>query len=248
MPRSAHRGRRPGRSSSASTVFALHPHQARFAIPAGDGRSRCRRTCRPSARCSRPTWRPRSRRLGCGRRAGRPGRGRRRGRRRRAGRDVAPGMPGAEVTLIDVNPARAALAARARVRLCPARRGARGLRRRHPCQRQRRRARHRIAPARGARRRVVEASWYGAARSRCRSARPSTAGACDSSRARSGVCRLRARRAGATAGVSSQGVAVARAIRRWMRSISGETAFRRLARGLWRDTCRPGDAVPSRAL
>ena len=57
-------GSRTGpRDLSGRTVFALHPHQNLF-TRAGSRRScRCRTACRHRARCSPPTWRPRSMRM-----------------------------------------------------------------------------------------------------------------------------------------------------------------------------------------
>ena len=72
---------------------------------------RCRTTSRCRARCSPPTWRRRSTpTLGRGARAGRPDRGGRRRRGRRAGRLSLRAIAGAEVTLVDIDPSRAALA------------------------------------------------------------------------------------------------------------------------------------------
>ena len=104
--------RRGRRSCAGRDVFVLHPHQDRFAAPAAmavplpDGRAAGRAVLAANMETAlNVVWDAR-------RRARRPDRGgrRRRGRgARRAG--SAPRLPGAEVTLVDVNPARAALAA-----------------------------------------------------------------------------------------------------------------------------------------
>ena len=44
-------------------VFSLHPHQSLFTVPV-EAVFALPRTCRPAARCWRPTWKPRSTRSG----------------------------------------------------------------------------------------------------------------------------------------------------------------------------------------
>ena len=141
-------------------VFALHPHQTRFdlaaeaviPLPAGVA---------AAARGARRQHGDRAQR-GLGRRAG-PGRPHRGGRRRR-GRALVGlpvrRLPGAEVTLVDIDPSRAPLAAALGVRFADAGRSAGRLRSRLPCQRDRGRARDRARIA-GDEATVVELSWYG---------------------------------------------------------------------------------------
>ncbi len=90
------------------TVFALHPHQDRFVAPAAMPRPRAATACRRAGRCSPPTWRRRSTRCGI------PAPG-----RATASWWSAPAwsgsssallaarLPGAEVTLVDVDLSRA---------------------------------------------------------------------------------------------------------------------------------------------
>ena len=105
------------------TVFCLYPHQTAYVVPA-DGRDRrARRRARPRGRCSPAPSRPRSTRCGTPRRWSATG-----------SPSSAPGMvgccvarllarfPGVQVTLVDVDPARADVAAALGVDFAAARR------------------------------------------------------------------------------------------------------------------------------
>ena len=101
------------------TVFSLHPHQSMFNRAGGRGRRPFPTTCRRSARCWPPIWRPRSTRSGTARLV-----------RPIASPSSAAAwsgllvaylcarLPGAEVTVVDIAPARAELAQRDRGRVC----------------------------------------------------------------------------------------------------------------------------------
>ena len=196
----------------------------------GDVRCRCPRGCRRSGRCWRPTWRRRSTWSGT-----------RASGRATGSRWSGPGVvgalagwlcartPGVEVTLVDVNPARAALAEGLGCRFAAPEAAPAGVRRGDPRERLGARGSRRRWARRGWRRRWSRRAGTATAR-RQRSARAarSTAGGCGWSRRRSG--RLPpARRAAldATGGGWR---------RRWRCSrdpalealISGETAFEAL--------------------
>ena len=117
-----------GRTAAASSSRSIRTRASSPCRP----RPSCRypTACRRAARCSPPTWRPRS--TPCGTRRPAPADriavvGGRRGRLAGA-RGCAGRIPGAEVTLVDIEPSRAELAARARRRLCAAGGRADGLR------------------------------------------------------------------------------------------------------------------------
>ena len=152
--RGGRRGRRrAARRSLGRDVFVLHPHQDRFAAPAAmavplpDGVPPGRAVLAANMETAlNVVWDAR------------------RGRPATASRWSAPGvvgalagwlcarLPGAEVTLVDLNPGRAALAAALGCRLRAAGGGAGRLRPRHPRQRHRRGARDRAGRGRAARR------------------------------------------------------------------------------------------------
>ena len=83
--------------------FALHPHQTVFTVPA-ETVGCCPRRAAARARARRQHGDGAQRRVGCRARPGRPHRGGRRRRGRRAGRVAVREMPGAEVTLVDIEP------------------------------------------------------------------------------------------------------------------------------------------------
>ena len=93
------------------TVFCLYPHQTAYVVPAG---AVCVGARRRAARPRRAGRHRRDRRQrAVGRRAAdrRPGRGRRRRHGRLLRRPAAQPVPGVEVTLVDVDPGRAGVAA-----------------------------------------------------------------------------------------------------------------------------------------
>ena len=87
-------------------------------------------------------------------------------------------IPGCELQLIDVDPEKAAIAARARRRLRLAGRGPRRPRPRGPRQRQGGRAAHGARPRRASKPGSSSSAGMATVRSACRSARRSTAGGC----------------------------------------------------------------------
>ena len=163
------------------TVFCLHPHQTAYVVPvesvvvvpddvparAGrarrhgrDGRQRALGRAPPSSATGWPSW-----------------------GRAWSGCCVArllAGIPGSRVTLVDVDPARAAVAARARRRLRPARRprARRGPRPRRPHERDRRRPPALARPARAGGRRCSTSAGTATRGSSCRSVGRSTPHVC----------------------------------------------------------------------
>ena len=119
----------PARRSKAASCFALYPHQTVFNLPARKYRAAARRLAAGARRARRQHGDGAQRHVGRPARAGRPHRG---GRRRACSgcwsRGSAPGMPGTQVTVVDINPARAGIAASVRRRVrgagCRARRAA----------------------------------------------------------------------------------------------------------------------------
>ena len=231
------------RTSWAATVFVLHPHQDRFVAPAAMLAAAARRACRRAGPCWPPTWRRRSTRCGIPAPGRRPDRGRRRRRRRAARRLLcAARLPGAEVTLVDVEPGprRARRGARRAVRAPAGRAGGRATSSFHASATADRASPPR-SPRPGMEATVVEMSWYGdaaaAGAARRRLPQPPAAG-CSSSPGRAGAAARRPRWSHAPP--ARGGARPPRATTALDALITGETAFADLPAALRRVSSAAG--------